>query len=159
MRRTLLKASLACFIVAIVALWVLFVTGCGPVIRNTGEEQGSAPTSSLTRAEAKVIAGIICISRPGLHWSEIQPTGSMEPTLNSYTIAVYEPCDGSDIKPHQIVVFRGQKNFILHRVAKVNATHFIGDGVSNRSYDGWIDRNLIVGRLVMPIYTNEGMKP
>jgi len=135
----------------LIALLSLALAGCGPVIRNTGKETGEAPTSTLPRSDAEEYAKAICKGNPALAWSRVAPTGSMEPLLNSYAIIITEPTDGSDLKVGQIIVFFPN---ILHRVAMLNDTHFITDGVSNQRYDGWIERGMAHRRLVAIFYTN-----
>jgi uncharacterized protein YceK len=154
-RTDLLKGAFTFLLIALIALWALFVTGCGPVIRNTGTEKGVAPTSSLTRADAESLAELICHLRPGLTWSQIAPTGSMEPLLNSHALVITEPTDGSDLRLGQWVVFdRGDSPRVLHRVAMLNATHFIASGTSNRHSDGWLPRDRVHSRVVATLYTS-----
>ena len=154
MRADLFRAAVVCLIVAGVSLWLLLVTGCGPVVRNTGVEKGAAPTSNLTRDQAIGAAHVMCVLDPSLQWSEVQPTGSMEPLINSHSIIVWEPSDGSDLRLHQIVIFRSGADYVLHRVVALNATHVTTDGVSNRTSDGWQPRDSVVGRLVAVIYAD-----
>jgi hypothetical protein len=155
MRRELLKAAAVCALVGIVALWVLFVTGCDPVNRNTGVEKKLAPTSNLTREQAANAAAFIALSH-GSTYSAIAPTGSMEPIVDSRSFVVMAPHKGK-LRVGMVVGFYRDPAAprVLHRVVKVNATHFIPDGITNQHSDGWIPRENIYGELIAVIYARE----
>lgn len=159
MNRDLLKLSAACLFIALVCLWVVFSTGCSSVIRNTGVEKGVAPTSNLSRSESADLAQLIALLNNG-SYSAIAPTGSLEPIVNSHSFVVMVPHQGN-LRVGMVVGFRHSDEFphVLHRVAMVNDTHFIPDGITNRHYDGWIPRENIYGELIAVVYSNEGIKP
>ena len=157
-RQSLLKLSLTFFAVGVIALWVLVAnTGCATQPYR-GVEKGVAPTSSVSREQTKKMARTLVWGFPNLYLSEIAPTGSMEPQINSYTIVLMERTDGSDVLPNQIVSYTQDEYFILHKVLAVTPTHFQPAGIHNFRTDGWIPRDRIVGRLVAPFYTKEGLK-
>ena len=153
-RADCLRACWVCLIITTGLLWLIVATGCGKSQRNTGKEKGVAPTSNLTRSEAISAAQFMCILLPRLQWSEVQRTGSMEPLINSYSIIVWEPSDGSDLALNQLVLFLSAGERVLHKVVALNATHLITDGGSNSRSDGWKPRDLVLGRLVSVIYTS-----
>jgi hypothetical protein len=151
-RREVGRAAAICLIVGIIALWVLFVTGCGPSERNTGTEKGTAPTSPLTFDEAENIAKFAALMVGGT-WSHIQPTGSMEPLINSRSVVVYRPYDGN-LASGMIVAFDRDRNgtLTLHTVTHVRGDHFIATGIANDRSDGWQPRSAIQHVLVGIIY-------
>lgn len=135
---------------------VLFFAGCGPSERNTGTEQGSAPISPLTRAEAWQAAQASAAAiGPHAYVLGISDTGSMEPLINSYSYVVLVPSDGSDLHPGEVVLYyhSAEHPRTLHKASSaINATHFIPDGIANSRYDGWQPRANIRAKLVSTVY-------
>jgi hypothetical protein len=148
------KQRAAAWTVAFLATVVVasLLLGCGPSERNTGIEKGTAPTSPLTFAEAEQLASIAALSVGGT-WSRIATTGSMEPVLNSNSVVIYRPYDGRLAVGNVVVFYRdADAPRVIHKVAALDATHFVGDGVSNSRYDGWQPRANIIEVMVGVIY-------
>jgi hypothetical protein len=148
------KQRAAAWTVAFLATVVVasLLLGCGPSERNTGHEKGTAPTSPLTFAEAENIAKFAALMVGGT-WSRIQPTGSMEPLINSRSVVVYRSYDGT-LAPGMIVAFDRDHNgtLTLHAVTHVRGDHFIATGIANDRSDGWQPRSAIRHVLVGIIY-------
>jgi hypothetical protein len=155
-RQSLLKLSLTFFAVGVIALWVLVAnSGCGPVVRNTGIEKKLAPTSNFSREQAANTAAFIALTNGGTY-SAIAPTGSMEPIVDSRSFVVMAPHKGN-LRVGMVVGFYRDPAAprVLHRVVKVNDTHFIPNGITNQNSDGWIPRENIYGELIAIVYANE----
>ena len=148
MRRTLATIVSAALILA--------AAGCGKSERNTGLEQGRAPVGPVSYADGKVIASYLARSLNGGTYGSVSNTGSMEPLIDSSVIPIYLPADGSQLRVGQVVVYTSQSGRqILHRVADLNSTHFIPEGIANARFDGWVPRSA-VNRVVLGMIYTEG---
>ncbi|MCW5548876.1 MAG: hypothetical protein KIT44_07920 [Opitutaceae bacterium] len=153
--KQLLKLAGAAFFVALVCVWLVFISGCKPVVRNTGTEKGLAPVSNLTREQAESTARLIALMHNGTVRT-ITPTGSMEPIVDSRSFIVLAPHKG-DLRVGMVVSYYHSVKYpsVLHKVVKLNDTHFTPDGITNRRSDGWIPRENITGELIAVIYARE----
>lgn len=133
----------------------ILIAGCGGGSeRNTGLEKGDAPKGPFTYAEAQTHARSWAMAIPSGQYSAVMPTGSMEPLIDSSVIPIYVKSDGSDIANGMIVVYlRSDGVRVLHKVAALNDTHFIPDGIANSRYDGWVERSAVRHIVAGMIYT------
>ncbi|GEM_PF-2578395 len=151
----LLRACIVSLFVTCVLLWLMLITGCGKgdSERNTGLEKGRAPKGAVTYEQGFAIAREWAGAIPGGSFGSVNPTGSMEPLIDSSVIPIYAPADGRILVVGQIVVSARDGKRILHQVAAINDTHFISVGISNARYDGWVPRSTVTQILVGQIYT------
>ena len=79
-------------------------------------------------------------------WAPIAGTGSMKDGgIDENCIVLMQTCDGSGIKKGDLVSYRFSDKYpnVLHRVDAINENAFIPNGMSNKHYDGWQNRNAI----------------
>lgn len=76
-------------------------------------------------------------------------SGSMEPTLNIKDLIVVK--NTTDIKKNDIITYIDNKDFITHRVIKIEDNTLTTKGDSNNSNDVRIDKTKIIGKVVLII--------
>ena len=115
----------------------------------------SAPTGPISKNQAYIYA----MGLAGMTQGQVvlvSDTGSMKPLLDENAVVVYLPSDGSLIRRNDVVLYIHPTMGIpiIHRVAYVNATHFIPEGIANSRNDGFIPRAAIYGRMVGVVYSD-----
>lgn len=134
-------------------LLVFSLLGCGPSKTNTGVEKGLAPKSHVSYEDGLSVARTFALIVGG-KVSKIAPTGSMEPIVDSSSIAVFMSSEGVEIKPGMVVSYtREGKNNVMHRVLAVSGDEFIPAGITNSRNDGRIKLDRIEKVLIGVIYT------
>lgn len=129
--------SLALTLIAVCALFALF--GCGA---QRAEDQNPSASSSMTKADAIVTAKLWAMLGPGRGWSEVQPTGSMAPTIDSRSVLLLERLKpGETLVRNDIAIYSRPGADVAaacHRATDVrpDGIRFAGD--NNHTSDGWI---------------------
>ena len=76
-------------------------------------------------------------------------SGSMEPTLNVKDLIIVYSTD--KIKENDIITYTDDKDFITHRVIKIEGETITTKGDSNNSTDVRINKNKIIGKVILTI--------
>lgn len=76
-------------------------------------------------------------------------SGSMEPTLNVKDIIVVYNTD--KIKENDIITYTDDKDFITHRIIKIEGDTLTTKGDSNNSTDVRISKNKVIGKVILTI--------
>lgn len=76
-------------------------------------------------------------------------SGSMEPTLNVQDLIIVKKT--SHIKKNDIITYIDDKDFITHRVIKIEGTTITTKGDSNNSSDVRIDKSKVIGKVIFRI--------
>ncbi len=76
-------------------------------------------------------------------------SGSMEPTLNVKDLIIVKKVD--NIKKDDIITYIDNKDFITHRVIKIEENTLITKGDSNNSNDVKIDKDKVIGKVIFRI--------
>lgn len=120
------------------------------------EQDNPAGSSGYTRLVVREEATRWASAHPGRSWSEVLPTGSMAPVLDSGSILLLEKVDSTYLRPGDIALFERPTVGVrgCHRVKEVSrsgAVLFSGD--NNKGSDGWIDGKLVKWRVAGILYT------
>jgi hypothetical protein len=110
-----------------------------PPPQNYTITQAADDASAVKQAQAWVAA-----DPANRSFCHVKDTGSMKAKFGN-SVALLTKSDGSDIAKGDLVYYTGNPRFpagtnSIHEVAEMNKTHFIANGVSNRTYDGWSPR-------------------
>ena len=81
-------------------------------------------------------------------------TGSMEPTISQNDVILVKKQD--HYKLNDIITFKKDKDFITHRIIKINDTYITTKGDANNAIDVAITQDVIIGK-VIKIYENAGI--
>lgn len=76
-------------------------------------------------------------------------SGSMEPTLNVKDLILVQKT--SNIKENDIITYMDNKDFITHRVIKIENNILTTKGDSNNSTDVRIDKSKVIGKVILII--------
>lgn len=76
-------------------------------------------------------------------------SGSMEPTLNVKDLIIVKKVD--NIIKDDIITYIDNKDFITHRVIKIEGNTLITKGDSNNSNDVKIDKDKVIGKVIFRI--------
>lgn len=76
-------------------------------------------------------------------------TGSMADTIKVQDIVIVKLTD--DVKENDIITYKSDKNFVTHRVVKIEDNQIITKGDANNSEDSPISKQDIVGKVVFII--------
>lgn len=90
----------------------------------------------------------------------VQPTGSMEPTINGNSLLLVRPIRFADLRKGDVIVFRAPKDgyLVVHRIWGISSggSVLITRGDNNKSNDPWfVTEKLVVG-LVVGVIRNDG---
>jgi hypothetical protein len=137
------------------ALSILCVlSGCSPNVAK--EDRNPAPSSSYDKPTVLADAGLWAVLRPGRAISEIAPTGSMAPLMDSRSVALYEVYTGQTLYKGDWIVFdRGDVPNVLHRIDDVTSTHVHVAGVNNALPDGWFPFSKVKLRVAGVLYSSK----
>jgi len=121
------------------------------------ELDNPAGSSGYTRLVVREEATRWAAAHPNRSWSEVLPTGSMVPVLDSGSILLLEKVTGTDLRPGDIAIYArpGLPN-ACHRVREVSksgAALFTGDNNRGTQPDGWIASSRIQWRVAGILYT------
>ncbi len=81
-------------------------------------------------------------------------TGSMEPAISQNDVILVKKQD--NYKLNDIITFKKDKDFITHRIIKINDTYITTKGDANNAIDVAITQDVIIGK-VIKIYENAGI--
>jgi hypothetical protein len=131
---------------------VLLFSGCATI--RPLEDRAPAPSSSFDRTKVKSDAALWALTSPGRSWSEIAPTGSMAPLLDSRSVALYESYHGQPLYVGDWVVFdRGDFPNVLHRIEDIKGDYLFIGGVNNHYSDGWFHKSRVKLRVAGVLYS------
>lgn len=108
-------------------------------------------SSSLGQEQVRKVAWMAHFLIPGAQVFDVEPTGSMEPTLDGNSLVVAEPCRLEDLAVGDIVVRRMAVGDVVHRVIAVAPVRTRGD--ANGAADaGAVAEADLLGRVCCIVY-------
>lgn len=81
-------------------------------------------------------------------------TGSMEPAISQNDVIIVKKQDNYEL--NDIITFKKDKDFITHRIIKMNDAYITTKGDANNAIDVAITKDVIIGK-VIKIYENAGI--
>jgi len=72
---------------------------------------------------------------------------SMWPRIQNGSMVHIEPCLGADVTRGDVVLFEDRGRLVLHRVLQERDSHVFIKGDACFDADGWVERDLILGRI------------
>jgi hypothetical protein len=134
---------------------VFALVGCGPSSNTPKEDVNPAPSSSVTKEQAKALGFWWVIGDPNNRITgDVTPTASMIPYVDSRSILFLEKYTGQKLYVGDIVMFdRGDAKNVLHRIKDIKDGHVYMSGDNNMYPDGWFPLSAIKYRLAGQIYT------
>ena len=131
---------------------VLLFSGCATI--RPLEDRAPAPSSSFDKAKVKSDAALWALTGPGRKWSEIAPTGSMAPLMDSRSVALFEVYTGQPLYVGDWVVFdRGDVPNVLHRISEIKGDYLYISGVNVPRSDGWFHKSRVKLRVAGVLYS------
>ena len=131
----------------LIVLLTLLLTSCAP---KRDEDIRPAPSGSQSHEQA-VIDGYAWARRVhGRSIMTVADTSSMAPVLDSRTVLLVEPSNGTDLKSNDIAIWQHNSGtLIVHRVIEVNARGYVlFNGDNNHGSDGWVAPEKVRFRVV-----------
>ncbi|GEM_PF-5618207 len=126
----------------------------GPRV-GSSERVNPAPTSYMSKSEAKTIAKLWSMGAPGRAYCEVEPTSSMVPVFDSKSVLLLEQVKTSDLHKNDIARYDSDTyGNVTHRIIEIDPKGAVFEGDNCPRSDGRVLAKSIRYRVAGILYTS-----
>lgn len=125
----------------------------GPRV-GSSERINPAPTSYMSKSEAKTLAKLWSMGAPGRAFCEVEPTSSMVPVFDSRSVLLLEQVKATDLHKNDIARYDSDTyGNVTHRIIEIESSGAVFEGDNCPRSDGLVSSKSIRYRVAGILYT------